>query len=98
MLLRLFLCVLLATIGCPGAATDCHAAPAPGMAMAAGAPMQHHHAATPPHACIGCIPPETLRAPVAGALALAAARPMAYALAALDPDAGTPPALPPPRA
>lgn len=97
MVLRLFLCVLLAALGCSAAATDCHAAPATRMAMPTDAPMRHGHEATPPHACIGCIPPESLRATMPAAPLLNPALPAPYTLATLDRGAETPPALPPPR-
>jgi hypothetical protein len=97
MLLRLFLCVLLAALGCSAAATDCHAAPATRMTMAAGAPMQHRHDAAAPHACIGCIPPEMLRAATPAAPLCAVALPGSYPFAVLYAGAAAPPALPPPR-
>ncbi|WP_242151026.1 hypothetical protein [Sphingomonas sp. BAUL-RG-20F-R05-02] len=98
MLLRLLLCLLLATLGCqPAAAMPCH--DAGGMTMAAehGTPAERHHEAMPAHACLGCIPPETLRAGALPAPVVAPTLPVAPAPARLDPDGGTPPALPPPR-
>ena len=101
MLLRLLLCVLLATLGCqPVAAMPCHDTGGMTMAMPAqhDTPVERHHEAMPSHACLGCIPPETLRASALPAPVSVRTLPVAPAPATLDPDGGTPPALPPPRA
>jgi len=100
MVMRVLLCLLLAALGCQAMATECHDAPAMRMAMVAhpAMPAQHQHDTAAPHACIGCIPPESLRANALDAPVAARALPALPTLKTLATASGTPPALPPPRA
>ena len=100
MLLRLILCLLIAALGSPAAAVECHEAPAMRMTMLAhaGGPVQHPHEAVAPHACVGCIPPEMLRANVFATPLAGSSMPALRMMTAFVPGRGTPPALPPPRA
>lgn len=106
MLARLILSLLLAAFALPAMATlPCHDQTAPAMVMAMPSP-GHHPAPAPAmpddramvHACIGCIPPSTLKAaPTAMFLAKTAeiriAGPMRF-----DPGKAPAPDTPPPRA
>lgn len=102
MVARLILALLLAVFAMPAmAAGPCHEAPKPQMmaGMAHGshrAPRRDDHA-TVPHVCIGCIPPASLAVAAVDARALRVAVPRRIVVAAFDPAAGLPPALPPPR-
>jgi hypothetical protein len=100
MFARLILALLLAAFAVPAVAhgQSCHetTAAAP---MAHGAhhmPRQDDHA-TVPHICIGCIPPASLASRGVDMPGVMAATPRRIVATAFAPDAGTPPALPPPR-
>ena len=103
MIARLILLLLLACLALPAmAAAPCH----DGSGEMAGMAMPHAMPAVPDaqerkavavHACMGCIPPATLRrAAMAGPLPLVALQ-LRAALARFDRGRMTPPATPPPR-
>lgn len=103
MIARLILILLLACLALPAmAAAPCHdgSGAMAGMAMphAMPAPIEsHERKAVAVHACMGCIPPATLRrAAVAEPLPLEPLR-LASALVRFDRGRMTPPATPPPR-
>ena len=97
MLARLILVLLLAASAVPAAAAEgCHENAATHHAMP-GMPDMPDHKVVTAHVCIGCIPPGDwvgagCVAPMMPALERAITLP-----ARLDLNAGTPPALPPPR-
>ena len=100
MLARLILALLLAAFALPAmAASPCHE----GGVMAAMTMSDHPGKPAPPHdavaghVCIGCVPPSNwASAPIVTPLATARA-PRVWTAARLDPGAGYPPVLPPPR-
>lgn len=101
MLARLILALLLAAFALPASApAACHdAAAMTGMSMPASVPMEHapEQKATPPHGCIGCVPPSNwmaARAPdaIPRAPAMLIAR-----VAVLDIRGAAAPMLRPPR-
>jgi len=106
MFARLILSLLLAAFALPAMATvPCHDDTAPAMVMAMQAP-GHHQAPTPAmpddramvHACIGCIPPSTLKT---GAAATPLAKTAEIRIAgrmSFDPGKAPAPDTPPPRA
>ena len=105
MLVRLILSLLLAALTLPAmAALPCHDAPAPETAMSHHAmPMPaaptpaHDDKAVMGHACIGCIPPSTLRTGAAGAPALKTAETRMIGAVTFIPGTASAPATPPPR-
>lgn len=106
MFARLILSLLLAAFALPAMATvPCHDETAPAMVMAMPSP-GHHPAPAPAtpddramvHACIGCIPPSTLKA---GSAAIFLAKTVEIRIAgpmSFDPGRTPAPATPPPRA
>lgn len=99
-LARLILALLLAAFALPALANGpCHDAPAARVAThhgTHGVPRSDERTAVA-HVCIGCIPPASL-----GSRGPLERRPLAIVIHASDTDtfvaqAGTPPALPPPR-
>jgi hypothetical protein len=106
MFARMILALLLAAFAVPAVANGpCQDAPQPQMAATMAGAMSHgsHHTprrddhATVPHVCIGCIPPASLAVAAVEGRALRVAVPRRIFVAAFDPAAGVPPALPPPR-
>jgi hypothetical protein len=106
MLARLILSLLLAALAFPAmAAASCHDAPSPQMAMphhgmpmpAAPAPA-HDDKAVVGHACIGCIPPSTLKSGVSDGPELRTVEIRIARAATFDPGKAPAPDTPPPRA
>jgi len=104
MSLRLLLAVMLALMGLPCAGTACADVPP----AAAAQIVAHHHgsherqqpgsdSAAMMHACLGCIPPDTLRGTDIAALAPMPTLPRAVRAELIAVGRAWPPALPPPR-
>ena len=111
MIARLILSLLLAALTLPSmAAASCHEAPATemgatemaashhGMPMPAAPPPAHDDKAVVGHACIGCIPPSTLKSPVAHAPGMRSAEIRIARATIFDPGKAPAPDTPPPRA
>jgi hypothetical protein len=106
MIARLILSLLLAALTLPAmAAASCHEAPATEMAASHhGMPMPvtpvpgHDDKAVVAHACIGCIPPSTLKSGAAAAPMMRSAQIRLARSATFDPGKAPAPDTPPPRA
>ncbi|MFA6115879.1 MAG: hypothetical protein WC729_17925 [Sphingomonas sp.] len=104
MIARLILSLLLAALTLPSmAAASCHEAPATEMAASHhGMPMPaapaHDDKAVVGHACIGCIPPSTLKTGAAGVPVPRSAEIRVARAVTFDPGKAPAPDTPPPRA
>jgi hypothetical protein len=106
MIARLILSLLLAALTLPAmAAASCHEAPATEMAASHhGMPMPvapvpgHDDKAVVGHACIGCIPPSTLKSGATDAPLTTSAEIRIAHAATFDPGKAPAPDTPPPRA